>query len=373
MEGLKRKGFIYLVLLSLCSVCVNICGSQQWTWSYKKIFDEKEFVGHGSCKEVIFSKKNIKNFSQLIFSWNSVRPSDGHFSFYVKTRNSVSKKWSRWHKMIDWGSGMQKSYFSKDDETKYVYVRLETGSVNLADAFTIKIESCNDVHLELLKSVCVCTSDFNKFKPEKIDARVLHLKSIHIRQVPKISQRTLNHPHTSRICSPTSCSMLVGYFSKEKIDAAMFADTVFDHGLRAYGSWPFNVAELYGRCNTCCNTCCNKCCDVSCDVSCACTLFFYIQRMNSFVDLHKKLLKKIPVVVSVRGKLTGAPKAYNGGHLMVVVGWDAKRGTVICHDPAFYSDKSTRVAYPLDTFLKGWERSHRLAYVADVIDENYIK
>ena len=87
--------------------------------------------------------------------------------------------------------------------------------------------------------------------------------------------------------------------------------------------------------------------------------------MNGFDQLHKKLMVGVPVVVSVRGKLEGGQKDYNSGHLLVVVGWDAKRKSVICHDPAFYSNKKTLVRYKLKSFLRAWERSHRLAYIAE--------
>lgn len=69
-----------------------------------------------------------------------------------------------------------------------------------------------------------------------------------------------------------------------------------------------------------------------------------------------------PVAVSVRGSLPGAPKSYNDGHLMVIIGYDAQNGLVIAHDPACATDHTTVRKYPLVDFLRAWEKSHRLTY-----------
>jgi hypothetical protein len=356
---LKRIIFLIfcLVLFGQNLLCDNICNGmcynkmpeQKWTWSYKKVFSDSECLKNSSLTEIAFFKENVKNFSQLIFSWNSTnKPKIGGFSFYIKTRNARNKKWSGYHKMFDWARNFQKSYFSVNESSQYVHVRLETGLTQLADAFKIIIKSYGGADLGLIKSVCACTSDFNKFRYEIIDNRLLNLKSVYVKNVPKISQRLLNHPQNVRICSPTSCSMLAGYFNKYPVNAVAFADNVFDPGLGesgSYGNWPFNVAELYCKCNG--------------------KILFYVTRMNGIIDLYEKLLEGCPVVVSVRGRLDGGQKDYNNGHLIVVVGWDSAQKSVICHDPAFYTDKSTFVKYKLETFLRGWEGSNRIAYIAN--------
>ena len=338
---MKNYSVKYIIILVYVT-CMHICMSaqNQWTWSYVKQFDHTKMIKRNS---MLFGKRNIEQFSQFIFSFNAFRPAKGYFTFYVKTRNAASKKWSKWHKMIDWGVNIQRSYFSKDAESKYVYVRLETGLKNLADAFCVKVEAKSGALLKSVKSVCACISDFNKFNNEVIGKHLLSLKSVYVKNVPRISQRVLKHPHAHCLCSPTSCSILASYFNKKRINASQFANKVFDFGLNVYGSWPFNIAALYNECYGKIN--------------------IYTTRMNSFKEIYNILINKIPVVVSVRGSIKGAPKAYNSGHLMVVVGWDAKRKAVICHDPAFYSDVCTFVKYDIRSFIRAWERSNRLAYV----------
>jgi len=331
----------------LVSVVCNIAAQEKkWAWVHKKIFSNKE-IESNSKKEVLrFEKKNIDPFSQLIFSWNSFRPKKGHFTFYIKSRDAVTKKWGTWHKMTQWGANIQKSCFSSDQKTKYMYVRLESVCKNLLDGFRLKIDVQKGADLGLLRGFFVCTSDFNKFSCEKIGKNLYNLPSVKLSHVAKKSQRALDHPDSARLCSPTSCSMLSEFFSQHFVDPVDFAKKSFDQGLNAYGSWPFNVAHAFEICKG--------------------GALFYTSRLNSFAELHKKLIQKVPVVVSVRGYIEGAQKNYKHGHLMVVIGWDAKKREVLCHDPAFYSDKDVFVKYNIASFLRAWERSRRLVYIPDV-------
>ncbi|NCX96855.1 MAG: hypothetical protein EBX41_10730 [Chitinophagia bacterium] len=162
--------------------------------------------------------------------------------------------------------------------------------------------------------------------------------------LPILNSSFLEHEDCKKMCSPTATSMQVGYLAGKQLDVLEFASKTFDHGLGAYGSWPFNTAhafEVYPQKN------------------------FRVVRLNSFADLYQYLKAGIPVVVSVRGYLQGAPQEYKQGHLLTVIGWDQDYGEVICHDPAIYGDQNVEHVYHLSHFLRGWESSHRLAYVAE--------
>jgi hypothetical protein len=52
---------------------------------------------------------------------------------------------------------------------------------------------------------------------------------------------------------------------------------------------------------------------------------------------------------------------------MVIVGWDNDTREVLCHDPAAGNIEGVFKRYPLEHFLRAWERSHRLAYVAELL------
>lgn len=318
--------------------------AEPWSWSYKTVCSDDHAQILQRTGELQLSKKDIEPFTQLIFSWNALRPPTGHFTFNIQVRDQKTRKWDVWHKMSEWGAGRQRSFMSDHGQfTKFHHVRLELLDGKVADAVRIKVQATPDADCSLLHALCISSANFNKFETER--GKLFLLPSVHIKNVPRQSQMVLKHPKKEVICSPTSTSMLMGYLKKQHVSATKFAEGSFDHGLDAYGSWPFNTAHAYEVLGG--------------------AAYFRVMRLNSFEDLHAKLTERIPVVVSVRGALRGAPQSYNNGHLICVVGWDNERKKVICHDPAFASTEKTYVEYDVKTFLDGWERSRRLAYVAE--------
>ncbi|HZW61330.1 MAG TPA: C39 family peptidase, partial [Candidatus Babeliales bacterium] len=315
---------------------------------YQKVFTEQELTENTAQKSIIFAMDELNPFNQLVFTWNAFRPAQGYYSFSVQARDAKTKKWSQWYKMMEWGANTQRSFLTKGSPGKYEHVRLELGNHH-ADAFRIKAVACEGATLANMKAIFVSLSDFHKFNLENA-GHVTDLPSIVISNVPKKSQMLLDHPRNNQLCSPTSCSMLISYLMGQDIDPVEFAEKAFDTGLGAYGSWPFNMAHAFERCKG--------------------DLFFATARMNSFANLHQRLQKGIPVVVSVRGYLEGAPKEYNSGHLLMVIGYDADNQRVICHDPAFNHEAAIVQQYDLRGFLDAWERSHRLAYLAEPAQMN---
>lgn len=176
-------------------ICSNMVANAQnvWTTLYKKRFTSSEVRKNGKLQKLLFEKRSISPFSQLVFSWNAFRPQNGAFSFFVKVRNAKTKKWSGWYKMADWGKKIQRSYAGKSKgSTSYIYVRLETGRNNLADSFSIKILPTKQASLDKLKGFAVCATNFKKFKREKNNAALLSLPSVYIKNVPRKSQMILD-------------------------------------------------------------------------------------------------------------------------------------------------------------------------------------
>ena len=176
---------------------------------------------------------------------------------------------------------------------------------------------------------------------------------------------TLKHPRSADLCSPTSISMLLSYLSnfknknkkRKEINLGKFVPNFADKAhddcyLDIYGNWPLNIAQAYDSCKG--------------------LAAFRIERMNGFSEIYRYLKHKIPVAVSVRGKLkNGLSKGYHNGHFMVVVGWDKEKQLVICIDPAFtpkYDKKLGKKVLALkqhsvNEFLRAWNTSRNLAYV----------
>lgn len=334
---------LYLLLLVSCMSA--FCQDVPWTTLLQFKFSGQFALQHKNKQELSFSRTEVQPFSQLMCSWNAYRPVRGYYSFWAQVRDAKTKVWHAWHRMMDWGAGVQRSYADKTDvSTDYHHVRLELKNNNLADAVRLKVIAHDGAPVTNLAGLFVNLANFHAFKPEK-PSDLTPLTSVYVPRVPKISQMMIDHHKKEVICSPTSCSILLSYLTKQSINPAEFAEQSFDHGLQAYGSWPFNIAHAFERAGGKIN--------------------IRVARLHSFVQLHERLTKGIPVVVSVRGPMKGSAEEYRYGHLLVVVGYDAKKREVLCHDPAFPEHKKTAVSYDITTFLCGWERSRRLAYIAD--------
>ncbi|HEV8052168.1 MAG TPA: C39 family peptidase, partial [Parachlamydiaceae bacterium] len=97
----------------------------------------------------------------------------------------------------------------------------------------------------------------------------------------------------------------------------------------------------------------------------------WVQHLTGFDDIHARLRANMPVVVSVKGPLSGSALPYSEGHLLVVKGYNHKEKQVICMDPAFADNESTNVSYDLDDFMKAWSKRGCIAYIFEKGDQNF--
>lgn len=341
---MKEYGERMLLLMLMMSSAMHANNDTSWTWFFSKRFTNQELQAQSKKDYCMFCRASDR-FSQLIFSWNAWRPTAGHFRFWVQVRDAKTKKWYKPHHMIDWGKDIQRSYISTNEQgTNSYHVRLEVPTSTHADAFRIKVEAHDGAQLTFLKRLHVCVADMKKFSTIP-QPNYNQLSSVMLSNVPQQSQMILDHPRANNLCSPTSLSMMLGFVKKAWVDPLMCAEFVYDSGLDSYGSWPFNVAHAFEVCKG--------------------KVIFSVIRFASFAQLHQQLMRNMPVMVSVRGELEGAAKSYNDGHLLLVVGWDALRKKVICHDPAFEHNEKTRISYDIKSFLTAWGRSRNLAYKAE--------
>ena len=126
-------------------------------------------------------------------------------------------------------------------------------------------------------------------------------------------------------CSPTSISMIVGYWEKDagpcepKVRAAVGG--VYDWVYEGHGNWPFNTAYAAAR-----------------------GLEAYVTRFRSLADAEPWIAAGVPVGLSYAwepGMLGGAPVSRSAGHLGVLVGFDAS-GDPVVNDPAGKGDSVRR-------------------------------
>lgn len=152
-------------------------------------------------------------------------------------------------------------------------------------------------------------------------------------------------------CSPTSTSMLLGYWA-DALNAAGLRETppeaagrCNDFVYRGTGNWTFNTAHASamddGR------------------------LHGAVTRLGSFAQVEQLIAADIPVAISVRygkNELSNSPIGSTDGHLIVVRGF-ASNGNVICNDPAFSADAKVEVTYDRAELTKVWQRSMGTTYL----------
>ena len=125
------------------------------------------------------------------------------------------------------------------------------------------------------------------------------------------------------------------------IDPQVIAQNVWDSGFDIFGNWVFNVAQASTF----------LCPQWSC----------WVERLEGFDRIYHSLSQGAPVIVSVRGPLSGSAQPYAQGHLLAVIGYDALSQKVKCMDPAFPTDYQTHVSYDLEDLIQEWSRRGNIA------------
>src|SRR5437762_7932891 len=207
MMCIKNIGFImikYIKRVGMIIIYVKFCmiNADELKWFYPQLFDRKARIINAHKKELFFKKENVHPFTQLLLSWNVMRPEKGFFSFYIQVRNVQTKQWGDWYLMANWGNGIQKTYLTKSDGlASCVHVRLELDHAKMADAFCIKVEPHDGAQLNVLDAIAVAVSDFSLFQSEQCDLIMHNVKSAVIPGMPTIAQFAFDHSDNSRICS----------------------------------------------------------------------------------------------------------------------------------------------------------------------------
>lgn len=278
-----------------------------------------QILHHEVGEEPYWEVLELEPFDELIFSWEASRPEKEGYLFQISIFNG---KWSSWIDYAFWGSTNQYTLQPSQD---CIMTEGATG-------FRVRVKGermCRTLH------ACATLK-----KEHRVGLGQGHYSTIKL-GVPGLSQMALADPRAKRLCSPTSTTAVVRYLTKRKLDPLQFADLVWDSQHDIYGNWILNTAEA----------------------ACQLGTTAYVARLTSFDPIYASLKRGFPVVVSVRGPLTGSAQEYASGHLIAVIGYDPEKNTVLCMDPAFPTDDKTLTSYPLADFLTAWNRRHGVAYL----------
>jgi hypothetical protein len=160
--------------------------------------------------------------------------------------------------------------------------------------------------------------------------------------VPERSQ--MAYPNGKVLCSPTTVSMLMSYWSQKLMrpeidrDVPEIVTEVYDANWQGAGNWPFNTgyAGSYPG------------------------MRGYVARLTDISELEDWLARGIPVGLSVcydrlRGKGPGP-----NGHLVVCVGF-TEDGDPITNDPG--TSRNVRKTFPRKNLIYAWAYSRNTAYL----------
>ena len=160
--------------------------------------------------------------------------------------------------------------------------------------------------------------------------------------VPEHSQ--MAYPNGKVLCSPTTVSMLMTYWSQQlgrpelDHDVPFIVDAIYDAKWKGTGNWPFNMAYAGSYRG----------------------MRAYVTRMSDLSELEDWIAAGLPVGLSLcydrlRGKGPGP-----NGHLVVCVGF-TEEGDPIINDPG--TSKNVRKIFPRKNLVYAWAYSRNAAYL----------
>ena len=305
-------------------------------------------------------------FNELVSSWNARTPvgtfvqseilpqfDDGHWAakWYVLGRWTYSD--SDFHRTSVGGQGDADAYVSIDtfvakDHPAIAYRLRLTLFRRLGSAATPSVNRFSAVASNLTNQKNVFPSA-TTMTGRTIDLGVpQYSQEIHRGEYPQYDNGG------EAWCSPTSTSMVVGYWAAKSpgagyspsaaetswVDAA-FADPwvdytaryVYDYHYQGAGNWPFNTAYAAER-----------------------GLVSDVTQLHSLAEAEPFIKAGIPLVASIAftsNKLDTAIKSTNG-HLAVIEGFTGDGSKVIVADPASPTDADVKHFYDREQFERAW-------------------
>lgn len=278
------------------------------------------------------------NFSEAIPSWNVDSPGAAQVEIRLRARagDHLTKPYVLGQWRLDLAGGSRVSVDGQKDADGTVLtdtLRL----VQPTESLDIEVSISGDASAKLKRLF------INFWSPGEV-ALPVATQPISPIEVPQKAQG--NYPNGGVMCSPTTTTMLLNYWSVMQNRMDLYVDVpdtiaaVWDDVYKGAGNWPFNMAFAGSFPG----------------------MVAYVSRLSSTAELCAWLKKRVPVACSVAfSLLNGKPlDPKEAGHLVVLVGFDAN-GDPIFNDPARRAQ--VRRTYKLADFEAAWSHSKRTVYL----------
>jgi len=279
-------------------------------------------------------------FATAVVSWNAHTPGGSWLDVQLRAR--IAGRWTAWYDMGRWSadytSGFRRSVAKQTDadgnvDTDTLHLK------NVANGLQVQalLHAGPGGATPLLSLVAVTTDTAQ----ESSATDVAWGEDI---DVPQRTQHVEESPNGlggggEAWCSPTSVSMVMGYWAallhhpEWDADVPSSAKGTYDPVYDGCGNWPFNVAYASEH-----------------------GLAGWVERLASLSDVEPYIARGVPVIASIkvaRGEMQGTPYESTDGHLLVVRGF-TPQGDVIVNDPAGRPGAIRRV-YRRDQFTHAWQ------------------
>ncbi|QYK53880.1 MAG: peptidase C39 family protein [Fimbriimonadaceae bacterium] len=292
-------------------------------------------TGNGSRLQVVVEAKSFKT---VIPSWNGSAKSGASMQIFLRPLDSAATDFS----LGQWSEGEAGTVRTSVNDQKNPFGRVDTDTLTLTKSTTKLL-----VTVSLVNGSSGTQARLDRFHlvfgpSQGTPSARMPLRDL-LLDVPYRAQA--KYAGGGVLCSPTSVSMILSYWSKKldwpglDFDVPDVQRGVFDPGWNGTGNWPFNVAfagSLPGMTG-------------------------YVTQLRGVNDIEAFVASGVPVATSVSyDLLKGKPKkGANDGHLVVIVGFD-KEGRPIFNDPG---RNVVRMVYERDAFERAWASSGNTVYL----------
>jgi Peptidase_C39 like family len=301
-------------------------------------------AGQNSNELVLTSTQLVARipWTQLVASWNADMPKDTGLK--IEARALYPEGPSKYYVMGLWSADPAHYPRQSVNHQKDADGEVSTDTLTLqrpCEKFDVRLTLSGDGadHRPKVKFLSLSLCDAAVTPPVLPPNPAAWGKTI---PVPERSQ--MGYPNGKVLCSPTTVSMIMTYWSRRlkrpeiDHDVPEIVNAIYDSGLRGTGNWPFNMAYAGSYPG----------------------LRAYATRLSDVSELEDWIAAGLPVGMSLcydrlRGKGPGP-----NGHLVVCVGFTTN-GDVIVNDPG--TTLNVRKTFPRKNLIYAWSISHNTVYL----------
>ena len=293
--------------------------------------------------ELVLTLPEVKSditWNQLVASWNIDLPEGA--SLKTEARAIYPEGATKYYVMGLWSGNTNRHLRESVKNQKDGQGDVDTDTLILnkpCDRFQIRLTLGGGKDLPKMKFLGVCLADTKAVQAPLPPDKEAWGKTI---DVPQRAQ--MNYPNGGVLCSPTTVSMIMTYWSKQlrrpelDHDVPDLVQAIYDPVWKGTGNWPFNTAYAGSYPG----------------------MRAYVTCLSDLAEVEDWIAAGFPVGLSVCSDRLHHRGPGPNGHLIVCVGF-TKDGDVVTNDPG--SSKNVRRVYPRADINFAWAYSHNAVYL----------